>query len=183
MLPTYNVTTLINEWTMQPTNQATVCLSVYLSAYLPNQPINQPNQEPNQPNQPNRPADQLTNSMQHSPPWEAKSCLYSHDIPCIYANQRFITVFTKVCHMSLSFNKSSPLHPILFSLMSIFTFSSHILAGLQSGHFPSGFPIKILYTFLVYPIQCTCLSKGTLSEEHERHYLTLMTQPNTKDIT
>jgi len=112
--------------------------------------------------------------MQHSPPSDANSWSYSHEIPHIYANQRIITVFTKVRYMSLSFNKSSPLHP----LMSIFTFSSHILAGLQSGLSPSGFPIKILYTFLVYPIHCTCLSKGTVNEEHERHHVTLMTQPN-----
>ena len=171
----------MNQASNQPTNQVTVCLSTHPPTYLPIYlhvstylsistylltylPTYLPTYLTNQP----------TNSTQHSPPSDANSWSYSHEIPHIYANQMITTVFTKVRHMSLSFNKSSPLHP----LMSIFTFSSHTLAGLQSGLSPSGFPIKILYTFLVYPIHCTCLSKGTLNEEHERHNITLMTQSN-----
>jgi hypothetical protein len=32
----------------------------------------------------------------------------------------------------------------------------HLLLGLRSGHFPSGFPSNNLYTFLFSPIRATC---------------------------
>ena len=34
--------------------------------------------------------------------------------------------------------------------------SSHLRLGLPSGFFPSGFPIKILYALLLFPIPATC---------------------------
>jgi hypothetical protein len=41
---------------------------------------------------------------------------------------------------------------ITYVLRSILIVSSHILLGLLSGHFPVGFPITILYAFLVSPM-------------------------------
>jgi hypothetical protein len=37
-----------------------------------------------------------------------------------------------------------------------FKVSSHALVGFQSSHFPSGFPNKILCTFLILPIHGVC---------------------------
>jgi hypothetical protein len=48
-------------------------------------------------------------------------------------------------------DQSNPYHPII-SLRYILILSTHLRLGLPSGHFPSGFPINILYTFLFYPI-------------------------------
>ena len=70
---------------------------------------------------------------------------------------RFITAFTSVRYLSLSWASSiqaMPQHPT--SWRSIWILSSHLSLGLLSGHFPSGFPTKILYTPLVSPICATC---------------------------
>jgi hypothetical protein len=51
----------------------------------------------------------------------------------------------------------SPLYtPQPISLGSILIPPSHLLLGLPSGLFPSGFPTKILYTFLPSPMRATC---------------------------
>jgi hypothetical protein len=74
-------------------------------------------------------------------------------LPAFYGTRRFITVFTRALHWSLSW--ASPYHPIL-SLRSILILSSHLRLGLPSGPFPSAFPANILYAFLVSPIRATC---------------------------
>jgi hypothetical protein len=61
-------------------------------------------------------------------------------------------VFTRALHWSLSWAssiQSIPLHTI--SLRSILILPSHLLLGLHSGLFPSGFLRKILYAFLFSP--------------------------------
>ena len=77
--------------------------------------------------------------------------------PTFYGTQRFITAFTSACHLSLSWAssiQSLPLHPT--SWRSTLILSSHLLLGLPSGLFPSGFPTKTLYTPLLSPIRATC---------------------------
>ena len=44
----------------------------------------------------------------------------------------------------------------LISWRSVLMLSSHLRLGLPSGFFPSGFPIKILYALLLFPIPATC---------------------------
>ena len=77
--------------------------------------------------------------------------------PTFYGTHRFITTFTSVRHLSLSWAssiQSLPPHPT--SWRSILILSSHLRLGLPSGLFPSGFPTKTLYTPIPSPIRATC---------------------------
>jgi hypothetical protein len=67
--------------------------------------------------------------------------------PTFYRTPRFITVFNRTRHCSVSCAtciQSSPSHPI--SLRSILILFSHLLVGLPSGLFPSGFPTQAFYS-------------------------------------
>jgi hypothetical protein len=48
------------------------------------------------------------------------------------------------------------IHPPNQSLRSILIPRSHLRHGFSSGLFPSGFPIKTLYTFLPSPMRASC---------------------------
>jgi hypothetical protein len=77
--------------------------------------------------------------------------------PAFYGTRRFITVFTRACHWSLSWARwiqSTSSHTL--SVRSIMILSSHVRLRLQGGYFPSGFPAKIPYTFLISPMRATC---------------------------
>ena len=76
--------------------------------------------------------------------------------PAFHGTRRFITAFTSVRHLSLSW--ASPIqslytHPT--SWRSILILSAHLRLGLPSGLIPSGFPTKTLYTPLSTPIRTT----------------------------
>jgi hypothetical protein len=78
-------------------------------------------------------------------------------LPTFYGTRRFITMFTKTIHWSLSWARlihSIPPQP--FSLRSILILSSHQYVSLPSRLFPYGFPTKILYVFLFEPMRATC---------------------------
>ena len=63
--------------------------------------------------------------------------------PVLYCTRRFLTSFTNVRHLSLSWAnsiQSTPSH--LTSWWSILILSSHLRLGLPSSLFPSGFPTK-----------------------------------------
>jgi hypothetical protein len=77
--------------------------------------------------------------------------------PTFYGTRRFITMFTRALHWSLSGARSiqsKPSHPI--SLRSILILSTHLRLGLPSGLFASGVPTNILYEFLSSPNRATC---------------------------
>ena len=72
--------------------------------------------------------------------------------PVFHATRRFITALTSVRHLSLSW--ASPIqsiYPHPTSWRSILILSTHLHLGLPSGHVPSGFPTKTLYTPLSSP--------------------------------
>ena len=70
--------------------------------------------------------------------------------------------------------QSMPLHPN--SCRCILILSSHLLLGLTSGHFPSGYPTKTLYTLLHSPIYATCPVQHFLIDLITR---TLLAEENT----
>ena len=77
--------------------------------------------------------------------------------PVFYGTRRFITAFTCVRHLSLSWAssiQSTPRHPTPWR--SILILSSHLRLGLPSGLLPSCFPTKTLYTPLPSPLRATC---------------------------
>jgi hypothetical protein len=79
--------------------------------------------------------------------------------PTFYGTRRFITVFKRALHWSLSWARSvqsTPSHPI--SLRSFLTLPSHLRLGFLSGPFPTGVFTKILFAFLFsscMPHACT----------------------------
>ena len=75
--------------------------------------------------------------------------------PTFYGTRSFITAFTSVRHLSLSWAssiQSTPSHST--SWRSILILSSHLHLGLPSGLFCSGFRTKTLYTPLLSPHTC-----------------------------
>ena len=76
--------------------------------------------------------------------------------PAFHGTRRFITTLTSVRHLSLSW--ASPvqsIYPHPTSWRWSILISTHLCLGLPSGLFPSGFPIKTLYTPLFSPIRAT----------------------------
>jgi hypothetical protein len=71
------------------------------------------------------------------------------NFPTFFGTWRFITVFTRVRHRSVSqawLIQSVPFHPT--SSRHILILSSHLRLGLPSGLYPSGSPTKTLYAFV-----------------------------------
>jgi hypothetical protein len=75
------------------------------------------------------------------------------NFPEFYGTWRFVTVFTRALHWSLSWARwiqSIPSYPRYILILS-----THLCLGLPNGPFPSGFPTNILHAF-VSPIHAKC---------------------------
>ena len=93
-----------------------------------------------------------------------------------HGTRRFISALTSVRHLSLSW--ASPIqsiYPHPTSWKSILILSTHLRQGLPSGHLPSSFPTKTLYTPLSSPTRATCpahlildfITRTILGEEYK----------------
>jgi hypothetical protein len=82
-----------------------------------------------------------TNSMELSPSWEPQVSQLHKNFPPLYGARRFITIFTRVLHWSLTWagsSQSMPSHPI--SLRSYSKLSIRLRRCLPSGIFLLVFP-------------------------------------------
>ena len=96
----------------------------------------------------------LSKCMAQSPSWTAISPSACQEVPAVYENWRFITVFTKVHHFFVSWARwlqSLPSHPVSWRSVLILSFSIH--PGFPDHLRPSGFSTRPCMTFS--PVQCT----------------------------
>jgi hypothetical protein len=93
-------------------------------------------------------------------------CSHSRTWQAFWRTRRFITVFTRALHWSLSWARSiQSIPPQPVSPRTISILSTHLRTGLSSGHFLSSFRINILYAFLFSLIRATCIAHHILLGE------------------
>jgi hypothetical protein len=105
----------------------------------------------------------LYNELQGGEPfsWSQQLLVTKEFPPTFYGTKRFISVSTRPCQWSLSWDtliRSIPTH--IISLWFILILSTHLRQGLSSGLSLSGFPTKTLYAFVFAPIRATCPAKS-----------------------
>lgn len=88
------------------------------------------------------------------PFWDGASCAATKEFPSVLCKLRFHCLFQKSPPTGCYTEPDNSAHTILFHLcISHFKIIIHLHFGLLSGHFPFGFPTKILYSFLISPIE------------------------------
>ena len=101
----------------------------------------------------------LTYSMEQSPSWDANRFSASQEILRILWNPKVLYRIHKCPPPVPIPSQLDPIHTsISYFWKSILILSSHLLLGLPSGLFPSGFHTKTLYTPYLSPICATCLA-------------------------
>ena len=113
----------------------------------------------------------FTQFMKQSPSWEANRFSASQEIIRILWNQNVHYRIHKCPPPvpNLSQLLSSPYPHIPFHEDSSIILSSHLRLGLPSGLFPSGSPVKTLYTPLLSPVRATCPAHLILLDWSIRH--------------
>jgi hypothetical protein len=66
------------------------------------------------------------------------------------------------CSYNAPWGSFIPIYTLMPYLRSILIFSYHLRLCLPPSLFPSGFPTKILYTFLISPLRTTCPAHSNL---------------------
>jgi hypothetical protein len=95
--------------------------------------------------------------MKHKPSGEDNSHSASQEVPVFYGTRRFIIVLTRSRYWGLySARNIQFASPRPNSQRSILLLSTHLRLGLPIRLFPSGFPTKMFYTFIVSPMRATC---------------------------
>jgi len=97
----------------------------------------------------------LINSMEQSPSSKANSHTVSQEITRLLSNTKFHYRVYNILPMVLILSQINLVHTHSFTKLQ----SNIILPSMSSlprGLFRSGFPTKILYTFLIFPIHATC---------------------------
>ena len=90
-------------------------------------------------------------------PWQANMFSAGQEIPTTLWNPKVHCRIHKSLPPVPILNQIDPVHaPSHFTEIHLIILSSHLSLGFPSGLFPSGFPIKILYTPLLSPIRATC---------------------------
>jgi hypothetical protein len=84
----------------------------------------------------------ITNSMEQSPSWEAKTPSATQEIPRSFWN---LNVHHRIHKSPQPIPILSHIDPVYAPRKSILILSSHLRLGLPSGLIPSGFPTKALY--------------------------------------
>jgi hypothetical protein len=102
-------------------------------------------------------AETLTNSMELSPSWKTTSRSTTQYFPNVLWNPKVYYLVHKSPPLMSILNQINPVHTTTsyFSKIHLIV-SSYLRLGKPSGLFPSGFPTKILYAFLFWPICATC---------------------------
>ena len=71
------------------------------------------------------------------------------------SNQKFITVLIRARHWTSTWaNWTQSIHSYSTSLNSVSILLSHLYLAYSGALFTSNFPNKILYTFIIFPMQC-----------------------------
>ena len=99
---------------------------------------------------------ELNNHVDSGYSWEASSFPVSPEISCILWNPKGFYVFHKISTLVpvlIRSMLSTTYHPVFWRFVVIF--SSHLLVGLPSGLFPSGYPTKTTYALIFCPICAT----------------------------
>jgi hypothetical protein len=87
----------------------------------------------------------------------------NQEFPMLHKTQRFTTMLAIACHYILSWARWIQfIFQCLSSLISSITLPSYPYLGHSNGFFPSKFPTKILYTFIISPKHATYTSHPAL---------------------